>query len=78
MAVAAIILAAGESTRMGRPKASEGRAEATAGPPFATVTGLLHYAVNNKAEAPSAAYCPPEEQAGRRFGRLGQWLRENF
>ena len=67
-----------KKVRMGRPKAIEGLAEATAGPAFATVTGLLHYAVNNKAEAPSAAYCPPEEQAGRRFGRLGQWLRENF
>lgn len=67
-----------KQVRMGRPKAIEGLAEAAAGPAFATVTGLLHYAVNNKAEAPSAAYCPPEEQAGRRFGRLGQWLRENF
>ena len=67
-----------KQVRMGRPKAIEGLAEAAAGPAFATVTGLLHYAVNNKAEEPSAAYCPPEEQAGRRFGRLGQWLRENF
>ncbi len=42
------------------------------------VGGAGGNAVNNMAEAPSAAYCPPEEQAGRRFGRLGQWLRENF
>ena len=67
-----------KQVRMARPKAIEGLAEATAGPAFATVTGLLHYAVNNMAEAPSAAYCPPEKQAGRGFERLGQWLRENF
>ena len=66
-----------KQVRMGRPLAIDGMAEATAGPAFATSAGLLHYAVNNKAEAPSAAYCPPE-QMDHRFGRLGQWLRENF
>ncbi len=66
-----------KQVRMGRPKAMEGMAEAITGPAFATSVGLLHYAVSNKAEAPSAAYYPPE-QPNRGFGRLGQWIRENF
>jgi len=66
-----------KQVRMGRPKAIEGMADAIAGPAFSTSMGLLHYAISNKAEAPSAAYCPPE-QANRGLGRLGQWIRENF
>ena len=66
-----------KQVRMGRPKTLEGMAEAIAGPAFSTSVGLLHYAISNKAEAPSAAYCPPEQMT-RGFGRLGQWLRENF
>ncbi len=66
-----------KQVRMGRPRAIEGMPEAIAGPAFATSAGLLHYAVSNKAETPSAAYCPPE-QMNHRFGRLGQWIRENF
>jgi cell division protein FtsA len=73
-------LAAGildKQVRLGRPRALDGMADAISGPAFATSVGLLHYAVTNKAEAPSAAYCPPE-QMNRGFGRIGQWLRENF
>ena len=66
-----------KQVRMSRPKTVEGMAEAISGPAFATSTGLLHYAISNKAEAPSAAYCPPE-QMNRGLGRLGQWIRENF
>ncbi len=66
-----------KQVRMGRPKTIEGMAEAIAGPAFSTSVGLLRYAISNKAEAPSAAYCPPE-QMSRGFGRLGQWIRENF
>ncbi|NQV82225.1 MAG: cell division protein FtsA [Rhodospirillales bacterium] len=66
-----------KQVRMGRPRSIDGMAEAIAGPSFATSVGLLHYAVSNKAEVPSAAYCPPE-QMNRGFGRIGQWLRENF
>ncbi|MBT3307794.1 MAG: cell division protein FtsA, partial [Alphaproteobacteria bacterium] len=66
-----------KQVRMGRPRAIDGMAEAIAGPAFSTPVGLLHYAVSNKAEVPSAAYCPPE-QMNRGFGRIGQWLRENF
>ena len=73
-------LAAGildKQVRMGRPQAIDGMAEVTAGPAFSACAGLLHYAVSNKAEAPSSAYCPPE-QASRGLGRFGQWIRENF
>ncbi len=66
-----------KQVRMGRPRALEGMPEATTGPAFSTSAGLLYYAVSNKAEAPSAAYRPPE-QTNHRFGRLGQWIRENF
>ena len=66
-----------KQVRMGRPKAMEGMAEAITGPAFSTAVGLLHYAIRNNAEAPSAAYYPPE-QTNRGFGRFGQWIRENF
>ena len=66
-----------KQVRMGRPKAMEGMAEAITGPAFSTAVGLLHYAISNNAEAPSAAYYPPE-QTNRGFGRFGQWIRENF
>ncbi len=66
-----------KQVRMGRPRALEGMPEATTGPAFSTSAGLLYYAVSNKAEAPSAAYRPPE-QTNHRFGRFGQWIRENF
>jgi len=73
-------LAAGildKQVRLGRPMSIDGLAEVVAGPAFSTCAGLLHYAVTSKAEAPSAAYQPTAEQAGR-FGRIGQWLKENF
>jgi len=63
--------------RMGLPKKIDGMADAITGPAFATSVGLLKYAISNKAEVPSSAYCPPE-QSNRGFGRFGQWIRENF
>jgi len=66
-----------KQVRIGRPKPIEGMAEAIQGPAFATAAGLLKYAISNKTEAPSAAYCPPE-QMNKGLGRLGQWIRENF
>jgi len=66
-----------KQVRIGRSKPIEGMAEAIQGPAFATAAGLLKYAISNKTEAPSAAYCPPE-QMNRGLGRLGQWIRENF
>ena len=66
-----------KQVRMGRPRNIDGMADAITGPAFSTSVGLLNYAVSNKAEVPSAAYCPPE-QATRGLGRFGQWFRENF
>jgi len=66
-----------KQVRMGRPRTIDGMADAITGPAFATSVGLLHYAISNKAETPSAAYCPPE-QMNRGFGRIGRWIRENF
>ena len=73
--LAAIIL--DKQVRIGRPKPMDGLAEAVGGPAFATTTGLLIYALNDLADAPEGAYRPTEEPNGR-FGRLGQWIRENF
>jgi len=67
-----------KQVRMGRPRAIEGMPEAIAGPAFATSAGLLHYAISNKTEAPSSAYCPPEQIKGRSLGRFSQWIRENL
>jgi cell division protein FtsA len=66
-----------KQVRMGRPKSIVGMADAITGPAFATSVGLLQYAISNKAEVPSSAYCPPEH-INRSFGRFGQWIRENF
>lgn len=73
--VAGVIL--DRQVRLGRPRPIRGLAEASSGPAFATCAGLLHFVVSNPAEAEQAAYRPTEEPSGR-FGRLGQWLRENF
>ena len=66
-----------KQVRIGRPRPVEGLAEAVAGPAFGTCVGLLHYAVNNPVEAAKSAYHPMGEPSSR-FGRLGQWFRENF
>jgi cell division protein FtsA len=54
-----------------------GLAEATAGPGFSTCAGLLRYAVKERLEVPPEAIAAQEASSGR-FGRVGQWLRENF
>ena len=63
--------------RLGRPKVINGLAEAMLGPAFATCVGLLSHSLENRADGPGGSYRPMEEPRGR-FGRLGQWLRENF
>lgn len=66
-----------KQVRLGRPRRVEGLAEAVSGPAFATCAGLLAFALKKPVEAPSRAYRPSEEPSGR-FGRIGQWIRENF
>jgi cell division protein FtsA len=63
--------------RMGRPRPMTGLPDALAGPSSAVAIGLLRYAAEHAAESLNGTYRPAEEPAGR-FGRLGQWLRENF
>jgi cell division protein FtsA len=63
--------------RMGRPRPMAGLPEPVAGPALALAIGLLRYAAVHAAESLNGTYRPAEESVGR-FGRLGQWLRENF
>ena len=66
-----------KQVRQGLVRPAEGLAESMSGPAFATCAGLLNFAVNNQAEGASRAYRPTEGPSSR-FGRLGQWFRENF
>jgi cell division protein FtsA len=62
---------------VGRSRPITGLPEAATGPAFTTCAGLLHYAVNQPPEGLYGTYRPTDEP-GSRFGRFGQWLRENF
>jgi len=66
-----------KQVRIGRPRGIDGLAEPVAGPAFATCAGLLRFAANQAQEGVDPVYRPTDTSAGR-FGRLGQWLRENF
>lgn len=66
-----------KQVRVGRPRPIVGLPEAATGPAFATCAGLLHTAVNQPPEGLQGTYRPTDEPVSR-FGRLGQWLRENF
>lgn len=63
--------------RQGRPKTIDGLAEAVSGPAFSTAAGLLAFALKTPRAAEAAALQAGGPMPGR-FGRLGQWLRENF
>lgn len=67
----------GKQIRHGRPLGVSGLAEATGGPAFATAAGLLHFAVDDRGEARSAAVSQPAAD-GNIFARVGGWFRENF
>jgi cell division protein FtsA len=66
-----------KQVRIGRPRGVDGLSEATSGPAFATCAGLLRFAANQAQEGVEPVYRPTESAPGR-FGRFGQWLRENF
>jgi cell division protein FtsA len=63
-----------KQVRIGRPTRIKGLAEATHGPAFSTAAGLLLFAMSERAESPR----PPRSAPNGMFGRVGQWLRENF
>ncbi|MFZ5912605.1 MAG: cell division protein FtsA, partial [Pseudomonadota bacterium] len=65
--------------RLGRPIRLRGLPDASQGPEYSTVAGLIGFAMNGPVEAgdvmgAAAGAMPP---AGR-VARIGQWLRENF
>ena len=66
-----------KQVRIARPRSIEGLPEAATGPAFSTCAGLLHHAMNQPPEGLYATYRPADEPSSR-FGRFGQWLRENF
>jgi cell division protein FtsA len=66
-----------KQARLGRPKPLEGMPETASGPAFATCAGLIRFAVNQAAESSQPTYRPAESTTSR-FGKFGQWLRENF
>jgi cell division protein FtsA len=68
-----------KQVRMGRPLGVHGLAEATAGPAFATATGLLAYAAGVQTDL-AALGGGLEEVASSTtlLGRLGGWFRENL
>ena len=63
--------------RMGRPRGLAGLAESTAGPAFATATGLLTHAAQHQADMAVTAGLDASPTTGL-FGRLGGWIRANF
>jgi len=66
-----------KQVRIGRPQAIAGAPETAAGPAFSTCVGLLRHAFQENHEISTNAYGLEVQPAGR-FGRLGQWLKENF
>lgn len=66
-----------KQVRMGRPMRINGLAEATSGPAFAASTGLLRFAAEKHAAARDTIQAL-SAGGGRGFGRIGQWIKENF
>lgn len=73
--LAALVLE--KQVRMGKPMRIGGMAEANSGPAFSTSAGLLRYAIEKHSDARDQMDDLPAGFHGR-FGRIGQWLRENF
>ena len=66
-----------KQVRLGRPKLIRGLPESVSGPAFSTTAGLLRYGLKEHVLRPNyAAMNTANEKRG--FGRIGQWLRENF
>jgi cell division protein FtsA len=63
--------------RIGRPRGIVGLAEAMDGPAFSVNAGLLAFAVDDQGEIRETAI-DEHRTTGSLFGRLGDWIRENF
>lgn len=72
---AADILA--RQVRRGRPAALRGLPEAATGPAFSAAVGLLHYTLAERQQT-SFTSLYSKEMPSSRFGRIGQWLRDNI
>jgi cell division protein FtsA len=66
-----------KQVRLGRPKLIRGLPESLSGPAFATAVGLLRYGLREHVAKPDHAAMAASKNK-RNFGRVGQWLRENF
>jgi cell division protein FtsA len=65
-----------KQVRLGRPKMIRGLPESLSGPAFATAVGLLRYGLREHVSKPDHAAMAAAKK--RNFGKIGQWLRENF
>jgi cell division protein FtsA len=66
-----------KQVRVGKPLRISGLAEATGGPAFATSTGLVQFALSERAETLRQGPALAEEPSGF-VGRFGVWIREHF
>ena len=63
--------------RLGRPRMIRGLPDSMSGPAFATACGLLRYGLREHVARPNYAAMGAAKNESS-FGRIGQWLRENF
>ena len=64
--------------RIGRPLRVRGLADATSGPGFSSAAGLLRFAVDRYLDNTADPVGSISAHSDARFGRLGQWIKENF
>ena len=67
----------GRQVRRGHPPVMNGLPEAACGPAFSASVGLIHYALAERQQT-SLTSLYSKEMPASRFGRIGQWLRENI
>jgi len=66
-----------KQVRAGRPRYISGLPEFAKGPEFSTCVGLLYYTFENRNELSDEVSRMTSNPEGK-FGRFGQWFRENF
>ena len=66
-----------KQVRLGRPANITGLADSANGPAFSVCAGLIDFALSDRSEVAVPSTRSLEVPVGR-FGRLGQWLRENI
>ena len=66
-----------KQVRVGRPANIQGLAESANGPAFSVCAGLVQLRLDERSEV-SMPMASSLEISSSRFGRLGQWLRDNI